>query len=136
MKRSKLAVIDPVDYMTIALTLWREARGESLTAKRAIYWVIQNRVRDTRWPDTAYSVCLQPKQFSCFNRTDVNSTLWPYERNISDWHAWLDCRAVLADPGPDPTRGANHYHHKAITPSWHDAKKITARIGNHIFLKL
>lgn len=127
---------NPVDYTFTALTLWREGRGEPIEARRAIYWVIRNRMNDKRWPDTAYAVCTQPKQFSCYNADDLNATLLPSQKIAAGWRAWNECLQIVDNPGADPTNGANHYHTKAIRPNWHNALKVTARIGAHIFLKL
>jgi len=127
---------DPIDYTMTALTIWREARGESEIGKRAVLHVILNRVSDPRWPNTPYGVCLQPLQFSCHNPSDPNSAKWPSQAKPVEWLGWNQIRAIVDAPGMDPTRGANHYHVNGLKPSWADTSKITARIGSHTFYKL
>jgi N-acetylmuramoyl-L-alanine amidase len=124
---------DPIDYTITALTIWREARSEPELGQRAVLHVILNRVADQRWPNTAYGVCLQPLQFSCHNANDPNATKWP---KSSDLLGWSQIRAIVDNPGDDPTHGANHYHVNGLNPSWADPKKITARIGSHTFYRL
>lgn len=56
----------------VALTLWAECRGESLAGKISVGTVIMNRVDHRLWDgDTYQDVCLWPKQFSCFNPSDI-----------------------------------------------------------------
>lgn len=127
------------DEFLWALCVWREARGEALhTARLAVAHVIHNRALDAkkRWPISPAGVVLQLRQFSSFNASDPNSTLFPSR----DSTPWLDCcdavAGVLAG-GLDPSRGANHYHSKMPTPpAWADLTKMTAEIGSFRFFKL
>ena len=54
------------DDAVLGLTLWGEARSESIEGIVAVGCVIRNRRGDTRWPDTFRGVCLQRRQFSCW----------------------------------------------------------------------
>lgn len=132
----------------VALCLWREARGESTEAKRGVYWVINNRTLDKRWPNTFWRVILQVGQFSSFSKSDPNSTLMP----LPDDPAFADCQEIVDDPGQDPTNGANAYHSIAPggipggyppwphpggnLPKWADPLKLTVRIGAFSFYRL
>lgn len=59
------------DQEIMALTLWAECRGESLSGNIAVGSVIMNRVKHRGWDgQTIKEVCLWPKQFSCFNPDD------------------------------------------------------------------
>ena len=61
------------DVMIAAITAFGEARGENENTIIAVCNVIKNRVNDEdRWYDEYVNVCLQPKQFSCFNLNDRN----------------------------------------------------------------
>lgn len=128
---------DPVVLLrlfTLALCVWREARGESERGKRLVAQTIENRVADRRWPDTYVGVITQPWQFSSFNRNDPNAVLFPAETDP----AWASCvraaEAVVAAPEPFTT--ANHYHTLQVSPSWKRDDKIVAREGAHIFYEL
>lgn len=123
------------EQIIAALTVWREARGESQAAKLGVYWVILNRRRDPRWPNTISQVCLQPKQFSSFNILDPNASKFP----SPDEYSWAESCEVVYSPGlTDPTDGANHYHSGLATKKWalDNKGKITAKIGAFTFYKL
>jgi N-acetylmuramoyl-L-alanine amidase len=58
---------------TLSLTLYGEARGESIEGIIAVGVIIRNRVRDT---GRSYSdICLAPKQFSSWNPDDPNYSI-------------------------------------------------------------
>ena len=126
------------DYVLPALTIWREARGESNEAMLAVAWVIRNRVGDTRWPDTSLSVCLQAKQFSAHNPNDPNATKLPQPRYPIDFAAFERACTAWESHAPDPTSGANHYETLPDNkePRWADEEKITLRLGKFEFYKL
>lgn len=110
-----------------ALCLYREARGESLAAKTAVWAVIKNRAADPRkrWPTDVVGVVIQPYQFSSFNKTDANVTNWPHPKRQGDWKAYLDCWTVLETVlEADPTGGAQFYHDSSIAPP------VRAWLGN------
>lgn len=119
---------------TLALCLWREARGETILGKVLVAQVIENRVKDTRWPDDYVSVITQPWQFSAFNPNDPNVVKFPKE----DDPTWPDCvaAATIVLEAPSPLTRANHYHAKSVNPTWANTDKIVMREGNHIFYNL
>ena len=132
------------DVYALLLCLYREARGEPMEAKRAVYHVIMNRVADSRppnihpnpgWPNTPYAVIIQPKQFSSFNANDPNYSRFPYLDTLS----LADCASVVDNPGDDPTGGANFYHSypdgDSRWPSWATKDTFTCRIGHFNFYK-
>lgn len=138
------------DRLTLALTLWGEARGEGVAGMAAVAAVIVNRMlasarliergRRAAWwggPD-AVSVCRAPWQFSCWNLGDANrakldalapdaAVLLP-ARTIAD--AALDGRLG------DPTFGADHYHTRAVRPAWARGRRPVIAIGRHQFYTL
>ncbi len=122
----------------LALCVYREASNQSFAGKLLVAQVIRNRVEDKRWPSTYVGVITQKLQFSSFNANDPNNSRWPKDNDA----AWLECveaaDAVLAAPAdvPPPFSVANHYHTKAVKPSWADETKITQVEGDHIFYDL
>ena len=121
----------------IALCLWREARGEVLRyrlAVRGIAHVILNRVADKHWPATVEGVILQPWQFSSFNAKDPNAVKYPSDGSV----IWDACLEIAANPGDDPTGGANHYEScmPVTMPAWADPAKITLKAGPFRFYRL
>lgn len=124
------------DYIA-ALTIWREARGESYRAKLGVAHTLRNRLRSKRWPDELGNVCMQSYQFSCFNKDDPNFKKWPDE-NSSVWRAciaaWMSSALT-----PDLTNGANHYHsYNDVSryPYWANSGEKTIEIGAFKFYRL
>lgn len=135
------AVLASYDTVILALTLWREARGESKEAVRCVYHVINNRKEyrkkhgTPRWPTTFATVCLQKAQFSCFNADDPNNTKWPVVMDM----AFIKCLEVISNPGSDPTNGATHYYSprpKIDAPKWAKGEYMTHREGAFVFFRL
>lgn len=131
-----------VENFILQLTVWREARGADLTAMAAVASTIKNRAKDSRgrWPKTVQGVCLQPKQFSCFNPDDPNVTKYPFPGN-ADWEAWERCgQAVkMTDDGWDAAEGANHYHTippDKPKPVWARPTAVVKQVGTFTFYKL
>lgn len=124
---------DSYDRILLALCVWREARGESSEGKRAVAWVIRNRVRDPRWPNRVGDVVLQPRQFSAFNSDDPNASKLP-KPSAKDW---LECCEAADSDLPDPTGGATNYHAAdGQSRDWAQEDKFTVQIGQHRFFKL
>lgn len=123
------------DLEVLARTLYGEARAFDEIDAAAIACVVLNRVEYRNWPGTAREVCLQPKQFSCWNETDPNRTrILLVERG----HQWFDrCWEIAADALAgkikDPTRSSTHYHTRAVHPSWSKGKTPVYETQGHIF---
>jgi spore germination cell wall hydrolase CwlJ-like protein len=128
---------------TMTRTIWAEARGEPSAGQLAVGWVIQNRVKDNRFPDGYAEVCLQPMQFSCWNTgTPSIPEVRLYE---PAWVLALETAlAVMTRKVDDPTKGATHYLNIDETrklrrnhdlPDWVSSLKVTAMIGRHTFLR-
>lgn len=115
----------------LALCVWREARGESPLGKLLVAQVIENRVTDSRWPDTYIGVITQPLQFSAFNKNDPNVSTFPRETDP----AWADAVAAAeyVITAPNPLTPANHYHTTVISPEWARGKTPVRTEGNHAF---
>lgn len=130
------------DLQILAQTILGEAEGEPLQGKVAVAWVIVNRAVGRKLTITA--VCLQPKQFSCWNqgsprisRMEGASLSDPYYRSCYG----VGC-LVLAGEYADITRGAQFYFTKAAPPwarvwppIWAQRMVQTAEIGAHVFFK-
>lgn len=63
--------LSPIEI--IALTIYGEARGEPIEGQIAVGFVIRNRFYSDQTKYKTYNqVCLEPKQFSCWNQDDPN----------------------------------------------------------------
>lgn len=135
----------------IALTLYGEARGESMLGKLAVAAVLRNRLYAGRWGTTYAAVCLASKQFSCWNAKDPNLpklqrlhaalTKWTLQEDASDDAALQACLWVadgLLGGFLESTVGAaTHYYATSMKqpPSWAVGARLAAEIGNHRFFE-
>jgi len=119
-----------------AATVWGEARGEPLLGQVAVAWVVENRRRDDRWPDSHLEVCVQPAQFSVWWDEDVISDLMGLSLDSPGFDAALySTLAVRVGQMRDPTKGATHYYNPDLaSPGWAEDMVETARIGRHRFM--
>lgn len=127
------------DLWVLAQTIYGEARGESLDGQTAIAWVVRNRAEQhPRWQGTTIAaICHAPRQFSCWNASDVNRPLLlAVTLNepvfVRCLHTAL---AVLGEERPSPVGAATHYYAGARAPAWARGKTPVAVIGAHRFFE-
>ena len=132
------------DRTILALTLYGEARGEPIEGQIAVACVIRNRVTDTRWPDDYRGVCLQPKQFSCWNDGDPTqaAVIRAAQQAMTSQFdpGMLQCvwiaQGIMDGFAGDVTRGSTNYHADSIpTPSWAAPMILTVKKGHHVFYR-
>src|SRR5258705_5674072 len=129
----------------MALTIYGEARGESIEGQIAVANVIMNRWRAnlTKFK-TVKEVCLEPFQFSCWNKSDPNYDLLERSgQNILDGKQ-LDSvlkqclyisRGVMGFNLNDNTRGAKNYMTTQLLdsdrrPGWAKNRTNELMMGN------
>lgn len=120
----------------VAITILAEARGEGELGMYSVASVIQQRQIDKGL--SADKVCLQPYQFSCWNKND------PQNKRLSNLLRipQANYALVLADKAlrnkldVGVVNYANHYHTADITPSWSKNRKPVKVIGNHKFYRI
>ena len=116
------------ELLILALTLWGEARGESLLGKFAVADVVLT--RSASRGQSISEVCKEPRQFSC----------WDAGRPEADYLSkeWRDCLFVarkVMEKGYQIKVDADHYHAKSVRPIWVVGMKRVERIGNHVFYR-
>lgn len=127
------------DIAFLALTIWREARGESVHVRAAIAHVVLNRVRrPSWWGRDIMSVIFKKWQFSSL--TDPNDrqlTTWPTSID-SSWHQCLQIAADAVDRKlPNPVPGADSYYDISIpAPKWATQETFVAQLGRVRFFNL
>lgn len=118
----------------VAITILAEARGEGKSGMYAVACVMSQRMKERK--KTSAQVCLQPYQFSCWNKNDpqrphlrklLKHKLAPYAMALAKDIKSLDLTF---------TAKANHYHTKRVSPYWSKGKRPVKIIGNHLFFKL
>ena len=129
--------LTPADKL--ARTLWGEARGEGHAGMAGVASTVLNRVASgvAWWGRDIASVCLAPKQFSCWNPGDPNrpkllavTTGDPVFR-LACAIAALACDGLL----PDTVNGADSYFDLRMPapPAWARGLFPVKRIGHHGF---
>lgn len=132
---------DARDRVILAKTLWGEARGEGRRGMQAVAAVVMNRKRQGyRGRRSAAEVCLDPRQFSCWNGDDPNLPLLQRIDANPDAdfvNAMQIARDALAGDLPDPTFGSKHYVATTLPPrampDWLLGKTPVVTIGRHAF---
>lgn len=103
----------PYEKVLMALDIWREASGESLSAWRGIMHVIFNRVNHPRWwGHDIVSVITHRWQFSGMTASgDPNLTRWPQVGDIqfNMILSMIDAYDFMEIKEDDPTLGAVFY---------------------------
>lgn len=145
-----------IDILVGALTVDGEARGSTQEDRVAIAHCLLNRMKAKKWwgkgveayaDHSMAAVCLKPKQFSCWNAGDPNSTRLhrlraEYRNAIQQKSCRASLKAVIdaADGwAPDPTNGATHYltteYHISpkLCPKWAKGRTDYIEIGAHRF---
>ena len=127
------------DITFLALTVWREARGEALDAKRAVASCILNRVHKPGWwGNDIMSVVFKKWQFSSLtDPKDPQLTTWPRSGDPSWTQALMVADAILNGIMSNPVPGADSYFDISITaPKWADDKLFVAQIGRLRFYNI
>jgi len=124
----------------LALNVYYEARGESLTGKYAVAEVTMNRVASRRFPGTVCEVVYE-KKWDRLRKRYVGAFSWtefdviPHPEG-EQWHRAREvAEAVYFGRRPPQLNGALHYHATYIRPSWARGRQPVARIGGHVFYK-
>jgi len=131
------------DDQILALTIYAEARGESLEGKIAVGSVILERVDHRTWDgDTIHEVCLWPMQFSCYNPADPNRTML---KKITD--TWRDeigknktlqecmeiSQGLISGSIERYPKALDYFNPAVCQPVWEKEKTFVAEIGHHKF---
>ena len=130
-----LALAEKADAKTwtdddiVVATIILEAGGEyHVGALEGVYEVIINRSKKRKM--TPAQVCLQRKQFSCWNSGNIEQLM----TKAKEHPRWVIAQNILGKE-TNYTNGADHYHADYVSPYWKDSMTKTVKIGRHIFYK-
>ena len=136
-----LSADDKNDRICLAEALYYEARDQGWRGMLAVGIVIQNRVRDARYPETACGVVRQgkywrgkPVRHQCqFSYYCDGKPERPAEKEA--WRQAVDIATLLTTTDVEIAglEGATHYHASWVQPSWSTALVRRKQIGGHIF---
>ena len=133
------------EFYCLAQNIYWEARSEDIEGQVAVAFVVLNRLKNKKYPNTICNVVKEgptivgtsfPKrntcQFSwyCDGRSDIpkNTTSW-------DIATTLTYEILVLNKYADPIDGATHYHATYVSPRWAKRLAKTKQIGIHIFYK-
>lgn len=116
----------------LALTMWREARGEGRDGMQAVGCVIRNRVKQD-WAATIE----QRLQFSSLTAAgDPMLIQWPLPGDKQFEDAMELADGIFTHLIPDNTSGATHYFNPSVVlPTWAASMTKVATLGHHTFYK-
>ncbi len=128
------------DVKILALCIYGEARGEGIEGMLGVGAVVCNRARQTK--KTIKHICLEPKQFSCFNPGDPNREV--LEQLALKWNDYIQtnktlrtafwiARGLVEGFLYSNVGDATHYHADSVSPSWNRAMTRVRQIRRHIF---
>lgn len=143
-----LVEVDPHEKKCLAVTIWGEARGESIIGQQAAGYTVINRATKT----PVCKVALAKFQYSVFNNNPAlrlaakSLTIDPHLKNATDQKSWKLALEVaddiLSKRVADPTNSATHYiadklmHQRGYKyPKWSKEYMQVASIGGHRFFK-
>jgi len=133
----------------LALNIYHEARGETITGQVAVASVTLNRVKSSRFPNTVCEVVYQAQyskwweeahgkkvplrnkcQFSwyCDGKPDFVADQSVYKKVF-------DVAEIVYNAGIDTTEGSLFYHAKYVEPYWKDSMEMVMVADNHIFYR-
>lgn len=120
----------------ISYTLYAEARGEPFEGKKAVASVIKTRALRSKIPPA--EVCLQSKQFSCWNELKDVPEFYITGEGIQpdDQHARAECYGIawVLMVGKRKWDYLTHFYNPdKATPGWAYELKGTRIIGRHVF---
>lgn len=139
--------LTPWNYYEIsllALTIWREARGESHDAKIAVAHTVKNRVENPSWWGKEYiSVLTKKWQYSSMtDPKDTQLTNWPQAND----HVFEECLAVaslvIGGVYNSPLKGIDSYFDDSLQgdarPKWakEHPERFVGKIGRLNFYNL
>lgn len=109
---------DDQDLHSMALCIWKEARGEGQPGMRAVAHVIKNRVGCPGFARTIHDVIYGKNQFTSMSvPSDPEFNLIPPPGDAQFSYAVSLCPSVLNASDPDLTDGAHYYENAATATS-------------------
>lgn len=112
--------------LCVALTVYHEARGESVAGQLAVANVVHNRAGGD--PKKYCQVVRAPHQFSWVRQSGRVDT------RSKEWRSSVEVARVFRR-FPDLSHGATHFHERRVRPTWRRGFALVARVGAHYFYK-
>ena len=125
------------DILTLARTVWGEARGENEAGKKAVVCTVLNRFKSGRWyaGKTIAETCKKPWQYSCWNKGDPNLAKMQTLGYV-ELKPYIELIKMVEEEG-DITHGATHYYNPKACPKpkWAIGSQPCYVCGSHLFFR-
>lgn len=124
-------------WRCLSQALYFEARGETVKGQFAVAEVILNRVDSANYPNSLCGVIRQGtgRKYQCqFTYTCDGNDEVVHEKKAFARVAKI-ARIMIDGAARSLTKGATHYHTKAVNPRWAKTFPRTATIGVHHFYR-
>ncbi|MEM6438911.1 MAG: cell wall hydrolase [Pseudomonadota bacterium] len=122
------------DLQCLARAIYHEARGEPRDGRMAVAEVVLNRVDHPDYPDTICGV-VHDRRFGGCQFSWVCMGVAPPRQGRVFADAQSLAARMIAAPRRPLTRGATHFHTRAINPGWARRLTRTAIYGEHVFYR-
>ena len=122
----------------LAQNAYHEARGQHEVGMLGVTFVVINRMKSKRFPNSACEVVWQKRLNRAGNWIPQFSwTLDGKSDEITHFSSWSKALELASDAYHErvvsPVGQADHYHRKDITKWWSKKMAIVAEIGDHLF---
>ena len=127
------------EVVLLALTVWREARGEPFEARVAVAHSIKNRVeRPSWWGKDWISVLTKKWQYSSLtDPRDTQLTTWPKADDATFAECLNVAEGVMSGSFNSPVKGADSYFDDSIAPpAWATPETFVGKVGKLNFYNL
>ena len=122
---------DDADVQSMALCVWKEARGQFAIGMQAVAHVIANRVGSAGFARTLHDVIYGKNQFTSMSvSNDREFNLIPPPGDTQFAYCLTLCPRVLSGDDIDPTHGAHYYENPATATSGWFTRVIAGPDGN------
>tara|TARA_R110002074_G_scaffold169619_3_gene331331 strand:+ start:427 stop:822 length:396 start_codon:yes stop_codon:yes gene_type:complete len=123
----------------LALTVYYEARSQTLVEQVAVAQVVLNRVNSPSFPNTICAVVHENKYPNQLHKCQFSFMCDGLLENYPDTDAWIQANQIASlvlNPAlPDLVDGATHYHADYVNPYWANSLDPIATIGGHKFYR-
>lgn len=125
-------------WTCLSEALYFEARGETIEGQFAVAEVIMNRVDSASYPNTVCGVINQGtgKKYQCQFTYTCDGHEEVVHNKVAFGRVAKIARLMIDGAARTLTKGATHYHTKAVNPRWASTFPRTATIGVHHFYRM
>jgi spore germination cell wall hydrolase CwlJ-like protein len=134
------------EFYCMAQNIYWEARSENIEGQVAVAFVVLNRLKNKRYPNTICNVVKEGPTLTGTSFPKRNTCQFSWycdglrDEPVKESKSWqiattLTYEILVLNKYSDPIDGATHYHATYVSPKWATRLSKTKQIGSHIFYK-